>query len=134
MTMPRRAGFLADLVARLRADNAIDALVVDRIYSHPPQDVDMPFVLLRISDDAFDTSTDDGLQFSIAVDIWDDRPTEANVLLIADAITDSLHDAQFSLTSGFLTLMRYQRGSSSIEADGLAHHYAMTFLALVTAT
>jgi hypothetical protein len=127
----------AAVIARLKADAAVDAFVVGRVYDRP---ADGTKVSPYISMGPWDATTDaaeciDGMEINMQIDCWSWGSGEAfgsaEVSEIAGAIRSSLHEAEFELTTNALAtishrITRYQR-----ESDGATNRAIISVTAFV---
>ena len=122
----------AVIVSRLKADNAVRALVADRVYDNVPKNADFP----RISLGATDETSDDadcieGLSISFQIDCWSREVGFPQVRQMSDAVRRALHDADLVLAENALVSLTHRQTRVSRDPDGLTSHAAMTFDAFV---
>lgn len=116
------------IVARLKTDPAVAALIGDRVYDSVPDGVVFPYVSMgprdEISDDA-DCIT--GFEISLQVDVWSRKPGFPEAQRIADAVRASLVEYVFPEMENPLVLFRHDQTRLLRDPDGLTSHAALTF-------
>ena len=125
----------AALIAALKADSAVAALVGTRIYDEPPQGVTFPYIRLTdISPSAWDTDCTEGAAVQIGLQVHS-RATQGRVeaVRIAEAIQSALHRQETSLSvSGFnLIEMRFQTYVTNRDDEGRGYTSRMALQALL---
>jgi|SRR5215207_3940024 len=119
------------IVARLRADSAVTAIVGQRIYDQPPTAPTFPYITLG-SDQTIPDRADcyDGSEVTIQVDVWSRGVGFPESKRIAEAVRASLNDAPLVLT-GHTLVDLYETDTRSLrDPDGATSHAALTFRAL----
>lgn len=120
------------IVARLKADPAVTALIAGRVYDSPPQGAVFPYVTLgpvdSVEDDA-DCIT--GLDVAQQVDCWSRAVGFPEVKKIADAVRASLHDYDLVLASNALVFFEHRTTRITRDPDGLTSHGILSFEAAV---
>lgn len=135
------------LLARLRADASLTALVSGRVYDEPPKDVAFPYVRLGaevVGSERIGCFTDDDIAFSIECHT---RPTSGRVEAgqpeivksgrveakrLAAAVRASLDDADITLGSGkHLDWLEHLTTSYSRASDGASWIAVVAFEAAV---
>ena len=124
----------AALIARLRADADLAALVFGRVYDEPPKDVAFPYVRLGaevLGTERIGCFADDDIAFSIECH---SRPVAGRVEAkrLAAAVRASLDDADIALGSGkHLDWIEHLTTSYSRAADGVSWIAVVAFEAAV---
>lgn len=126
----------AAVVAVLRADAGVAALVGARIYDEPPQTVTFPYVRygtdnlapLRMSGDC----VDDDVTFSVEVH---SRPVAGRVEAkrIAQAVRTALDDKTLTVTGFALEWLQYTTQAITRAADGETYIATIAFEAALSA-
>jgi hypothetical protein len=120
------------IVARLKADGAVQALVGQRIYDPVPPAATFPYLSLGaddvISDDA-DCIT--GFEITVQIDAWSRQPGFKEVKQIGDAVRVALHDYDFTLSVNASVLFEHRVTRNMRDPDGLTNHAAITFTGFV---
>ncbi|MBA1345981.1 DUF3168 domain-containing protein [Rhizobium sp. WYCCWR 11146] len=118
------------LVARLKADSPLTALVQGRVYDQPPSPVVYPYVTLgeaqTLRDDATCVS---GAQVYLTLHAWSTKPGLPEVKAIADAVVESLHMAPITLPTNRLISIMHRQTRTFRDADGLTSHAVIEFVA-----
>jgi hypothetical protein len=117
------------VVARLRADTALTALVAGRVYDEPPQDVAFPYVRIGnidVSPYRDSCTTADELVMSIECH---SRPTSGRVeaTQIAAAVRQSLDQAALTLTGFTLEWLDFLTQSVTRAPDGRTYIAVVAF-------
>lgn len=120
------------IVARLKADAGVTALVGQRIYDPVPPGATFPYVSFgprdSLSDDA-DCIT--AFEITMQIDAWSRDPGFKQALQIADAVRNALHDHEFNLTVNAAVLFEHRTSRTFRDPDGLTSHSAITFTGFV---
>jgi len=120
------------IVAALKADPGVTALIAGRVYDSVPSNAVFPYVSYGPSD-----STSDDAEcltaFSIFVqlDAWSRGVGFPEVKKIADAVRRALHDAPLVLPTNAMVYVRHEQTRTSRDPDGLTSHAAMSFESVV---
>lgn len=120
------------IVARLKADAGVTALISTRVYDPVPPNPTFPYSSFgprdAISDDA-DCVT--GYEINWQIDAWSQQPGSKQAMQIADAIRSSLHGHDFILTDNAAVFFEHRVTRTFRDPDGLTTHAAMTFTGFV---
>jgi Protein of unknown function (DUF3168) len=120
------------IVARLRADPAVAALVAGRIYDAVPQGAVFPYVSIgpvdSVDDDA-DCIT--GLEVAQQIDCWSRATGFPECKKIVDAVRAALHDYPLALTTNALAFFQHRNTRIVRDPDGLTSHGILGFEAAV---
>ena len=128
------------IVARLKADGDVTALLGARIYNAVPPNAVFPY-LSWADDQVLDESTDchDDVEVFTTLDVWarqtDAAPTPARVQAkrIAHAIRQSLNGAEFDLPDNSLILIEHNSTRVLTDPDGTTIHAVIVFRSLIQA-
>jgi hypothetical protein len=118
------------VVARLKADPAVTALVNGRIYDSVPSNAAFPYISIgpvdSVADDA-DCIT--GLIVAQQIDCWSRAVGYPEVKKIADAVRASLHDQESALplATNALTFFEHRNTRITRDPDGLTSHGILGF-------
>lgn len=124
------------IVARLKADPDIVALLNGRVYDHVPSDQEradktgkaFPYVSMgpldEVSDDADCVA---GFEISLQIDVWSRAVGFPEVQRISDAVRASLVDYDFPETANPLVYFTHDQTRIFRDPDGLTSHAALTF-------
>lgn len=118
------------ILARLKADVTLTALVAGRIYDQEPTPVTYPFVTIGeaqfIRDDATCIS---GGQVHLTLHAWSTKTGYPEVKAIADAVVEALHHAPLTLPTNRMTSINHRQNRVFRDSDGLTSHAVLEFLA-----
>lgn len=119
------------LIARLRADAGIVALVAARVFDEPPQGVAFPYIRLGTFDVQalrMDCHTDTDIMFSIEAH---SRPIAGRVQVtrIAEAIRTALDGADLTVTGFSVDWCQWMTHSVTRDADGKSYVATVAFQA-----
>ena len=119
------------LVARLKADTGVTALVGTRVYDLPPPEPSYPYISLGPDQTVPDRADCyDGKEVTLQVDAWSRSIGFPEVKRIAEAICAALDDAPLSLTGQRLVDLYEADVRTMRDPDGATSHAALTFRAL----
>ena len=120
------------IVARLKGDGAVRALVADRVYDAVPKDAGFPRVALGATDETSDDAECiEGLAISLQIDCWSQEVGFPEARKMSDAVRRALHEADLTLTDNALVTIAHRQTRIFRDPDGLTSHAAMTFDAFV---
>ncbi|AFA44854.1 DUF3168 domain-containing protein [Rhodobacter capsulatus] len=125
----------AALVARLRADAGVGALVGARVYDEPPDGATLPLVRIGnidVAPERMDGCTDEAVTFSIEAH---SRPISGRVEAsrIAHAIRSALDEADFVVTGHHLDWCQFLTQAVTRGADGKTYVATVAFQAALSA-
>lgn len=120
------------LVAALKADPDVAALVGARVYDTVPRDTDFPYISLG----PMEARTDDaecitGFMIFSQIDVWSQAVGYPEVKRLIDAVRHAIHDQDLSLTVNALVFIEHQTSRILRDPDGLTSHGALDFVASV---
>lgn len=120
------------VVAKLKADGGVMAIVGDRVYDDPPPSPVKPYITLGPMDVIPEVAQEyEGSETSMQVDAWVAGPGGNGARQLGRAIRAALHEANLTLTedqrliSLTVEMTRYLE-----EPDGVSKHVAVTLSAL----
>ncbi|MDX0654226.1 DUF3168 domain-containing protein [Sinorhizobium medicae] len=120
------------IVARLKADAALTALISGRVYDQPPSPVTFPYVTIGeaqfLRDDATCIS---GGEVYLTMHGWSQAVGFPEVRRVADAMANSLHLAPLTLATNRLISIRHRQTRVFRDPDGLTSHAVIDFVANV---
>jgi hypothetical protein len=122
------------IVARLKADPAVTALVNGRIYDSVPASAAFPYVSIGPVDAVFDGAVCiDGLLVAQQIDCWSRGVGFPEVKKIVDAVRAALHDreAEMPLATNGMAYFEHQNTQIRRDPDGLTSHGILLFEAAV---
>ena len=120
MTIPATLAVRQALVARLRANVDVSALVAARIFDHAPEREGFPYVSVRTSNASeWDTSTDFGKIITIETNAYSRKEGRKEAETVLHAIELAMRSwAPAVLTDHRLINIRFEMGDVFREADG----------------
>jgi hypothetical protein len=121
------------LVKALKDDSALTTLIGKRVYDSVPA-TGFPYVSLGADQVLPDKAgCIDGSEISVQIDAWSRTNGYAEVKRIGAAVSAALDDRPEALDVGGYTVVVFELEASHylIDPDGLTHHAALTFRALL---
>lgn len=99
MAADSRALLVEAMIAALKADPAVGALIGDRIYdTQPARGAKMPYSAFgEVSGGPWDTKTEDGMEVTVTLNTFSQSESSQEVRLVQAAISDVLDDAALSI-------------------------------------
>lgn len=120
------------IVARLKAYDALELLIAQRVYDFVPTEPEFPYVSLGpdqvVSDDA-DCIT--GFEITLQIDAWSRAVGSPEVKRVAEAVRAALHQYELPLTDNALVSLEHRQTRLFRDPDGLTSHAAIEIVALV---
>lgn len=122
------------IVARLKADPAVVALVNGRIYDQVPASAVFPYISIgpcdAVSDDADCIA---GLLVALQLDCWSRGVGYPEEKKIVDAVRTALHDkeALMPLATNAMSYFQHRSTRNTRDPDGLTSHGILSFEAAV---
>ncbi|NZD50539.1 DUF3168 domain-containing protein [Rhizobium leguminosarum] len=118
------------IVARLKADATVAALIGTRVYDQPPTPVTYPYVTIGeaqfLRDDA--TCVSGGRTF-LTLHTWSQAVGFPEVRRVADAVVESLHLAAITLPTNHLISIMHRQTRVFRDPDGLTSHAVIDLVA-----
>jgi hypothetical protein len=120
------------VVARLKSNAAVNALISGRVYDSVPKTAQFPYVTLGEGDEnAADADCIDGLEISFDVDVWSRSVGFPESKHIADAVRRALTNPEIVLQENALVDLTHRQTRVFRDPDGLTSHAVLTFQAFV---
>lgn len=126
------------VIAALRADEAVSAIVGARIYDRVPSSPAQisPYISMGPSDasqDDADCIEAEEITFQVDCWSWGDGEAfgSAEVRQLSGAVKRCLHDAELALSENALVTLDHRITRVMRDPDGVTNHAAMTFSAFV---
>lgn len=120
------------LVARLKADATLGALIGSRVYDQPPDGATFPYFTIGeaqfLRDDATCVS---GGRIYLTMHAWSRAVGFPEVKRIADAVVESVHLAPITLPTNHLISIMHRQTDAFRDPDGLTSHAVIKFVANV---
>ncbi len=119
------------VLAALADDDALAALVGDRIHDAPPRAQEFPYVAFGDAGERdWSTGSEAGTEHRLTLLAWSRHRGKREALVIAERIAAVLHDAALTLDGHRLINLRREEVSVRGEADGLTWRGAVRFRAV----
>ena len=118
------------IVARLKSDADLSALVAQRVYDQPPQAVLLPYVRignLDVAADRIGCHVDDAIMFSIEVHSRPEKGGRIEALRIAAAVRSALDDAPLVLAGHSLDWLDFVTQTLTRAGDGKTYLAVLAF-------
>lgn len=120
------------IIARLKADPDVSALVEQRVYDKVPDAPTFPYVSLgpteELSDDATcGDGTLTGFAITLQIDCWSRTVGFPEVKRVADAVRRALVGEELALNENALVYFEHRITRTLRDPDGLTSHAALTF-------
>jgi hypothetical protein len=120
------------IVAKLKADAGVAAIVGARVYDGVPATPEKPYIKYGRSDLAPELADGYlGFDESIQIDAWSAGPSQVQAKQIGSAIRSALHNAVLTLENGQRLVSLEVSGTNGVipEPDGITQHTVVTVLA-----
>lgn len=122
------------LVATLRGDSAVAAMVAQRVYDQAPDNVAYPYIgigeIQTIDDGA--GCIEDAVEIFVTLHVWSRAVGRPEAHRIGGAVRAALHLADLNLGADLdLVELQYRDTRVFTDADGRTAHGVLTFRALV---
>lgn len=124
----------AAIVGALKADSGLLALVGTRVYDEVPVSPAFPYVTLgpvQVLPDKADCI--DGVEIFPQIDAWSRTRGSPEAKRIGAAIVAALDDQDLTVSGSLVVVFELQSINYLRDPDGLTHHAAITFRALLQA-
>jgi hypothetical protein len=119
------------IFAALSSSPDLQALIGNRLFDFVPPDSAFPYVVLGDGSEAdWSTSTEDGTEHTIQIDVWSRQPGHREAKQIADVIRSVLNNAVLIVTGAALIDIRHLTTDFSRETDGQTFRARLTFRAV----
>lgn len=123
-TLPVRAA----IVAALRADAAVGAIMGDRIYSRAPDAVVFPYSSFGpVIGEPWEGATLSGWEQSAQIDTWSRQPGGVEALSAMAAIGAALHRAPLAVAGHEFVLINLELQTLMNDPDGVTTHGVQRF-------
>lgn len=113
------------IVALLRGDAGVAALVGARVYDQAPASVAFPFVSLgpTLGQPAVETDGGEGFEVSVTLDVWSrSRAGRVEAAQIMGAVVAAMNNAEPALDSKTVVMLRLESQRLMLDPDGVTHH------------
>jgi len=120
------------IIARLKADAGVTALVGTRVYDRIPKEAPFPYVSYgptdMLSDDA---ECINGFNIAVQIDVWSRAVGTPEAKRIGNAVRRALHDSELVLPTNTFVLLRHRQSRTLTDPDGLTSHRFVAFESIV---
>jgi len=107
------------IFATLSASSDLQTLIGNRLFDYVPPDSAFPYVVLGDGAESdWSTSTEDGTEHSIQIDVWSREPGHKEAKQIADVIRAALNNSSLTVSGATLIDIRHLTTDFSREPDG----------------
>lgn len=118
------------IVARLKADTSLDALVGGRIYDQPRADAPYPQVTIGEADTLRnDAECISGEDVYVTLHAWSRAVGYPEAKTVVGAVVASLHNAELSLPTFDALAMEHRQTRVFRDPDGITSHAVIEFVA-----
>jgi len=119
------------IFAALSASSDLTALVGNRLFDFVPPDSAFPYVVLGDGGESdWSTSTENGTEHAIQIDVWSREPGHKEAKQIADVIRAALNNTALSVSGATLIDIRHLTTDFSREPDGQTFRARLQFRAV----
>lgn len=116
------------IVARLRADSGVGALVGDRVYDEPPQGPTFPYVTVELTQTLDDSNTCAVIKQPVFyLRCWSRKPGRVEAQRIAGAVETAIRSSALTATGHQVSLQNQEDERFFTEPDGLTKQAIVTF-------
>lgn len=116
------------IVAALKGNSGVSALVGARVYDLAPQNAVMPYVSIGpVIGEPFEAQLIDGWLQLVQIDTWSDKPGGVECRQIMAAIYAALHDAALTVTGRALVKIKLQSQRDIRDVNDAVRHGVQQF-------
>lgn len=116
------------IVARLKADAAVSALIAGRVYDAVPSNPTFPYVSFGPSDElSDDADCITGFDIAMQIDCWSRAVGFPEARRISDAVRAALVATDLPITANALVYFTHRQTRLFRDPDGLTSHAAISF-------
>lgn len=121
------------IIAALKADASVAAIVGDRVYDRAPEGVTFPYISLGATNSIpEDADCIDAESETVQIDIWHrDQGRKWKCKATVNAVRAALHEADLDLDTNALALMRVTLTRVQIDPDNITAHGIVQVEAIV---
>ena len=113
----------AAIVAALKADAGVGAVVGDRIYDRAPEGVAFPYVSIGAETGSpWEGSTLSGWEMVLQIDIWSRKPGAVEARQAMAAVSAALHRAEMTIAGNAFVLCNLESQRTMGDPDGVTTH------------
>lgn len=126
----------AAIIAAIKNDSGVEALVGERVYDRVPTNASFPYVsygedqVLQDDADAGDCLIE-GFEAFVTLHAWSRGVGQVECKRLGGAIHDALHNAELTITDHALLVFEHRNTRYVRDPDGLTTHGVITFRSLL---
>lgn len=118
----------AAVIAALRADPSVTAIVGERVWDRAPHAATFPLIELGFrAQEPWDGDAMNGAETVVTVNCWSEQPGAVEACRIADAVIARLHEQALSLPNNAFVLGRFIGLNVVPQGDGVTTLAAIRF-------
>ena len=124
----------AGIVAKLKADAGVQAIVGTRVYDHVPPGPTFPYISYgdsQVLPDKADCI--DGVEVFVQLDGWSRNGTYPEVKQVSKAIVAALDDQAITVSGYSVIVFEHNNTNYLRDPDGITRHVSLSFRALIQA-
>lgn len=130
--MSAAAELQAAIVAALKADPGLAALLGDRVFDHTPATAAFPYVTLgRLTGYDWSTDTERGSELLVSLHVWSQGRGKKQALALMARVDAALHDQALALDGFALVNLRLETTELAYDDAQNAYRGAMRLRAMV---
>lgn len=118
----------------LLADSTFATAVGSRLYDYAPETTAFPYVTFESEFSDFSTHTFDGVQGTIQINVWSQKPGRKETHDILGYVYNALHNVEISVTNYKTVLLMFENTDTIKDVDGKTHHGIMRFRLVLSET
>lgn len=124
---------LEAVVAKIKADAGVTALVSSRVYSSVPQVPTFPYLVVRTVSAPYDGKGLIGSEIVVRISVHSEYDGAKEVGDIVTALHSALHEESLSVSGATFVNLRYDGGGDALrEPDGVRWQGAVDFRLVIT--
>lgn len=129
------ADLRAAIEAKLRADQALAALIGDRIFDRVPSKPDYPLVTIG-NMQVIPESADgvDAAETAVTIHVWDQFKQADKSRRVGAAVVNALHEEELQTVEGGAQSVLLESANYLRDPDGVTNHAVLTFSILTDAS
>jgi len=120
------------IVARLKSNAAVTALIAGRVYDAVPDKKTFPYVTLGEGDETGDDADCiDSFEVTFDIDVWSRGVGFPEAKQIADAVRSALKSPELTLQTNALAEFQHRQTRIFRDPDGQTSHAVLTYQAFI---
>lgn len=122
------------IIAKLRADAPVGALIADRIFTEIPQKETFPYAYVQINSGDFSTKDFTGMEHSVEIKVFSQKSSPKECGQVRSAIYNALNRIEDTLTldSGTVASVNFINALMLKEDDGVTWQGVLQFDIVIT--